>query len=398
MGRSLIKRITLKIGRWQVTEERGSWNVRSGETRFSLREESEGSWRLSYQSTTGSGRRQTRKWFQAPDLGEAVTRAEEALYGRGEVVAVLTPAEVLARWAKTLASRRDTLADYDTYVRLFLSWAEIEGLDRWKDLRLEHLQGYAKRLVWEGKAWDTVRLYTYPIRAAARWASLNWPGRFDNFSAGFRLPRRPRSKSLDPLRLTEVADFLVFLERDEESSKLLPGVALQTLCGLRVMEALRLTWGCIDVVRGLVTIDGEVKNDSSRRILPLPQKVWDILLRSGRVGERVVWAFSARSAWRRAVQSALKRWRPEKVVSPKMFRKTLATEMRLRGWNRDLMDLYYGHTERDILGEHYIRDTASERMELFRREVADRIDEVLAETGYEAPISNGKVVPLRAVR
>ncbi len=327
-----------------------------------------------------------------------MTKAEEALCGGGEAVGALTTAEVLARWAKTLASRRDTLADYDTFIRLFLGWAESEQLGRWKDLRLEHLQGYAKRLVWGGKAWDTVRLYTYPIRAAARWASLNWPGRFDNFAAGFRLPRRPRSKSLDPLRLTEAADFLAFLEREKEGPKLLPGVALQILCGLRVTEALRLTWGCVDVERGLVTIDGEVKNDSSRRILPLPQRVWDILSQAERVGERVVWAYAAHNAWQRAVQAALKRWRPEKVVSPRMFRKTLATEMRLRGWNRDLMDLYYGHTESDILGAHYIRDSQSERVSLFREEVAQRVDEVLTESGSDAPLTSGKVVPLRAVR
>ncbi len=398
MGRSLKKRTTLKIGEWVLVDHSGSWKVKGERAQFSLRLEKTGKWKLSYQTMRDCGKKQKRARFQADDLVEALGMVERFLFGERSEQGGLTPPEMLARWVETLSVKATTLTDYDHYNRVFLNWIQGEGIQRWKGLRLEHLQAYTKSLSEEGFAWDTVRLYTYPLRAASRWASLNWPGDYIHFAEGFRLPRRSGRSTFQPLRITEVVEFLVFLEKDQAGKGLLAGVALQCLCGLRVTEVMRLAWEQVDLEAGFVTVDGEVKNEASRRTLPIPGLVVRILSEVPRSGDRVLGHFASRDYWYRAIKSALKRWNPDRVMPPKVFRKTLATEMRIRRWNRDLFDLYYGHAKNDVLSAHYVHETSSDRMQLFREEVVARVEEVLVDCVPMGAASEAKVVPLRAVR
>ena len=306
--------------------------------------------------------------------------------------------EVFGRWMETRPAKDSTARDYDNYIKAFLRWAKEQGLKYWRDLRLEHLQMFARYLERNGSAKDTVRLYAYPVRSAAKWASLNWRGEFENFAEGFTLVGCKRDKGEPSLRLNEVADLLSAVRESDVDLGVIPGLALQAFCGLRVTEMLRLSWDRVGLVAGTIKIDGEVKNDPSRRTLPMPALVVDILSETPRNGSRVVWAYTDRSAWRRAVRRVLKRWNPERMVSPKTFRKTLSTEMRLRRWNRDVLDLYYGHAEKDVLGAHYIRETFEELQRLFREEVTMPVDEVLTPWRDRWNRSDQNVIPLRTAQ
>ncbi len=58
------------------------------------------------------------------------------------------------------------------------------------------------------------------------------------------------------------------------------GVAFQALAGLRVTEAIRLTWDRVDLEAGLIEISGITKTDSSKRVIPVAVRVLEALKRA----------------------------------------------------------------------------------------------------------------------
>ena len=137
---------------------------------------------------------------------------------------------------------------------------------------------YANELALENKAKRTIQIYTFPIRSASEKAALKWRGTFLDFAKGYSPPRKAGGRRPQKVKsLVWVADFLLWLREAPGGWAVLPGVALQGLCGCRVTEMLRLTWDRVDLDRGTVRVDGEIKNEHSRRLIPLPQLVVEIL-------------------------------------------------------------------------------------------------------------------------
>ena len=64
-------------------------------------------------------------------------------------------------------------------------------------------------------------------------------------------------------------------------------------------------------------------------------------------------------------------------MTPKDFRNTLATERRKRLWSKEAMEAYFGHEGGHVIDEHYTYLDDDERVELLRREVVSKVDEVL---------------------
>jgi len=369
MGRK--KRRSLTIQGFQVTPNRGGWRVTKDGLSFSLLEVRRGIFRLSYESSAGRVRRQ----FQASNLESAIGEADAALAGKRATANDLTVATVFRRWVDTLTCGSGTRKDYLGSTRRFIVWLGCRI--QWKDLRLEILQSYVRHLVEEGKSARTIALYTLPIRAASLWAAANWPEYFRDFAKGYR---PPNVEAVRPIRqyftIPEVAEFLLWLREQEDGWKILPGVALQGLCGLRVLEVLRLTWDRVDLERRLVSIEGKVKNMWSIRTLPIPELVAEIL-REAPEGSRVVPTYSERTTYSAMVAAALRKWRPGKKVEPRGLRRTLPSEAKLAGWDGFALERYLGHAPRDVTERHYVTLSEDQILEMLAWQVASSVDCVL---------------------
>jgi integrase len=57
------------------------------------------------------------------------------------------------------------------------------------------------------------------------------------------------------LPIGSLLEFLNWLPGHTHAASVLPGAALQGLCGLQLQEALRLTWDHVDLEAGTITIE-----------------------------------------------------------------------------------------------------------------------------------------------
>jgi len=352
--------------------------------KFSLKRIATGKWSLSGSVSNGKQER-LRKRFDALGLEEAVEEADRFLYGGGpaEPFIKLLICDCFTNWLSTLSIREETKRNYSICIGYFLDWCDSQGLRAWDDLRLQHLEAYASGLVADNKKPRTIKLYTQPARTASRWASQNWPERYKDFAAGFRLPK-PNSEYLladqDPrvfLPLEEVAKFIFWLWDRPRCRNIVVGVALQGLCGLRVREVFRLRWEDIDLVTETVTIQGRVKNAHSVRRLPLPKLVLAVLSELKGRSPYVITGFQDDKNYSEAVRDALNAWRSEPDLETKGLRRTLPSVGVREGWHNYALERFLGHSPKTITDRHYVAYTPDQLLELLRKEIVARVDEVL---------------------
>ena len=320
----------------------------------------------------------------------------ELIPGLGNPCKDLTIVEVLAWWISTRECGDACLREYHNWNKYFIAWCTRRDLQYWRELDWDHLQMYANELARRGMSKETIRKYTFTARSASEKAAKKWRDVFHNFSDAYTPPKKAKGRRKQGAKKLEwIADFLLWLRTIPGGWKVLPGVALQGLCGCRVYEVLRLTWKCVDLERGIVAIVDEVKNESSERRIPVPGLVLDILLEAPRNGERVVSGFSDHSAWSNAlygrkvqkrrgqpkefVPGFMERFELGSYIPPKDFRNTLATERRKRLWNKEVMELYLGHEGNRVIDEHYTYLDDDEKEALFRSEVVSKVDSLLVE-------------------
>lgn len=289
-----------------------------------------------------------------------------------------------------------TLKNYHDWNRLFIRWCGRNGLRSWKEIDWDHLQQYANELARKGLSKRSIQAYTFPVRSASEKAAHKWRDTFHDFAKGYSAPQNAKGKRKQHARKIDwVCRFLLWLRNHPAGWGVITGVALQGLCGLRVTEVLRLTWDRVDLVHGLIWICNQTtKNEQSIRTIPIPRLVLEILRAAPRNGDRVVHAYSTIGSWRNVLAGRkVKKGKPKQVVylpgfmdnfetgssiPPKDLRNTLASERRKRLWNKEVMELYYGHEGKKVIDEHYTHLEDDELMEIFRREVVEKVDEVVA--------------------
>ena len=350
--------------------------------KFSLSPIRTGKWKLSGNDSSGE---RLRKHVDALGLEEAIEEAERVLYGRGSCKPSedLIVSDCFEKWLATLCVGEDARSNYSDCIGYFLDWCDTQGLRNWTDLRLEHLEMYASGLAEQDKKPRTIKLYTQPVRTASRWASQNWPERFKNFAAGFRLPK-PKSEfrfcdqdEKNFLPLEGVAEFLLWFRERPRGRNAIPGIALQGFCGLRVREAFRLRWENVDLEEATVTIEGQVKNFYSVRRLPIPQMVVDILAESKRRSPFVVVGFNTAVNYAEAVKNGLKRWKPDFKLEPRGLRRTLPSVGIREGWHNYALERYLGHSPKTITEKHYVVQTREQMDQLLREQIVCRVDSTL---------------------
>jgi integrase len=247
------------------------------------------------------------------------------------------------------------------------------------------LQRYAKGLAKGGMTLKSIKHYCYPVRAVAKWASLNRE-QVRDFSLGFRLPKVSHEIQFDEgqgrpfLSLELAATFLLWLREQPNGWRILPGVALQSLCGLRIREALRVSWSKVDFARRTIVVDGVVKNVHSVRRIPVPELVVEVLSSTPHISDRVVDSYDQSHPYGKAVARALKLWSPEAGVEPKGLRRTIPSESVLRGWHRLALERFIGHSPATITDRHYVGGSVSDMEALMRAEIVQKVDELLAQS------------------
>lgn len=271
----------------------------------------------------------------------------------------------------------------------FLEWVDKMGLVYWEDLRFEHLQSYYKHLVQKEMSYDGVRLYLIPIRRTAFWMAANWPKQYVNFGQSFRLSKTDfcstnysDEKGNPFLSIHEALDFLVWLLKDANKINLAIGVALQTLVGLQMQEALRLTWEKINPVEGTIIIEGVVKNQFRIRKIPIPKLVIDLLQfyrgQNDRDSNLVVSGYATFVNYSHALRREFGRWKPNLELKPKDLRNTLQTTAIDNGWYGFYVQRYVGHAPTTI-GERYYHGNQGWRLiPLYKEHVVKNVEQEIA--------------------
>lgn len=386
------KPVPIQVGNWIALPRKGKyklhgWTSENRTAQFTLHETGLNKWRVCGIALTGERHRYR---FFAANLDEAIAVSERCLgYEKQNDTDTSIP-DVFSRWIETLTCRPSTKKGYADSIKLFLDYCDSRSLYWWADLRLEHVQAYYQTV--RAQAYDTARLRMLPIKAASRWAAINWP-EFINFAAGLVMLKPQRTTFVlderEALTFEEVAKVLMARLEDY---RFVQGIALQSLAGLRVTEMLRLTWDNID--GDVITIHGEVKNAASVRRIPISWHTAEILRRS-RVDNRVIDAYANHNNYYHAVRGVLKEHGFD--IPPKNLRKTLPTEFKRRGWDGYILERYVGHAAKTIMDRHYVAIGQAELEVFFREQVVARIDEIMREYldfGHEKGTVD-KVVRLR---
>lgn len=182
--------------------------------------------------------------------------------------------------AITLANTRPETRQHRVMLaKWFAVWLaeQYPAVRTWDQLKPAMLQRYVVELERAGKAFDTVRLYTAPVKLA-------WRAMHDNYPELVRpLPRiklkaQPQREieCLDAGELVALLDWL-----NAHSPDLWPMACLMGLAGLRTLEAAALRVQDVDLKHSLVTITKTEyhtpKTETSYRTIPVCGEVIDAL-------------------------------------------------------------------------------------------------------------------------
>jgi integrase len=167
-----------------------------------------------------------------------------------------------------------------------------------------------------------------------------------------------------------LVEILDWLPGHKFETSLIPGVALQGLCGFQLQEVVRLTWDRVDLRSETITIEEDrrhdpsvtgVKNEHRVRKLPLPKLVVQILADLWRSNPKrcesdLVIEVPSWNAYSHRVERMLKVWNPAYRIPPKDLRNTLPTEAEKGGWMSIWVRRYFGHAPANMIERSYLAE------------------------------------------
>lgn len=343
--------------------------VRSRDYRmkFALREWKHRAWQISWQGLDG---KQRRRVYDEIELFRAIDAFLDSSHDDKD----LTVDDVITSYIRNSNGKKVTKENYSYQSNAFCEWAFPRGIEKWRDVRYSTLQEYVAHSLQEGKAKRTIQLRVTLLKAASRWAHLEH-GVPDTL-APYRLNvRAGKIEQPRPCSLLEIPGIIQsFIDRGFQ--RLVCGVALQGICGLRATEACRLIRDNIDLDSGLVSIKGETKNEHSVRTIPIPKYAIGIL--EEHLGERVSVEKSEKLYTTRINQNLDTMW-------ARTLRKVLPTEFEGRGWKTPALERYIGHAGDGMLERHYVIRSPEDEIKVLREQVADRVDWIFKNEITNAP-------------
>lgn len=296
--------------------------------------------------------------------------------------------------------RPETKRDSANRGALFVRWLEerFPRVTQWSDLKPHMIKEYVRDMEGRGLAPFTVRNHLRPIKQAWKHVHENYPDEVKPLPS-IRLAVAPRVKvdCLEPFELNTLLGWLKVNARD-----LYTMAILQSLMGLRTMEAASLKRQDVDLVKGTIHVCSNehhtLKNPGSERTLPAPPEVIEAL-REWIEGSKVIradgflfenhhghlWRIEPLShRWarkpveakdgKRAIKGGILYRAAEELdmprlvqVEPHRLRSCFATMAGKLGVSDRLVKRYMGHSVDDVLGTHYEKVGLADLGEVSRR-------------------------------
>lgn len=340
--------------------------------------------------------------FRAPSLEAAVKRAPIVMGWKGMQLVDLERFTLAEAFNATLrASRRSesSRGDWAVAVRRFMVWLG-ENSPRvlyWDLVSRDAVRTYLEELEGKGLAANSRRLAVQPLIQTSRFMTRERgaPNDLSDLSPGAVLATPTESVFL--VDLVSLLEWQRVYRPDHEV-----GTALCGLAGLRVSEALGLTWDRVDLEEGLVQIV-RGKNEYSDRTIPVAGRVVDALKRArtaiarprgiidlyGHVvlngdGE----PFEGTMPYRKRFIRGRKQWNPRLTWSPKDLRKCLPTFGAMEGFWSPVCEQYIGHAAKGVTAKYYVpkiavssqgeHEALKDAMGVFRDRVVRHIDQAVA--------------------
>lgn len=309
----------------------------------------------------------------------------------------LTVCDALLKVLNTTSRNQRSRRDWEYAGKRFLEWLSVNCPHNlyWDMLSRDNIRSYMAS--YDGKSANTIRLAMQPIIQASRFLSIEYGCK--DIAAGLRLSNR--LKETPPIvYLTDVVEFINSLH----DPILEVGACLQGLAGLRVSEAVNLTWNRVNLDQGLIEISGATKNKYSTRVIPICQRVRAALIRAREarsqnnriqeIQEHVIVGkkgkgFVDSESYTKILKREIVRWNPKLTWKVKDLRNCLPTFASLSGISNDIWEQYLGHAPRTVTATHYIprlstvsrgeKEVLEKQMDYFRLHVTQPLDKAIAE-------------------
>jgi integrase len=302
--------------------------------------------------------------------------------------------------------------DWNQKVVRFTAWLneKYPHVKLWAELKRHHVEAYYDEIK-VGRAANTRRLIMQPITQTARHmaAKYEMPNPAAGIKNSTKLKKNASGEGGPPI--VALGDVLSLLDWLRDHQPLLEaGVALQGLCGVRVLEVLRMGWRDVNLQTGCIRVATiEAKNPYSRRTVPVATRALEALQRAAglrmlgsveemdakliiRPGGKPYYYAADQSGWRdygRCITASIRKCNPLIRWVGKDLRNLIPQLAARGGWDGSLLELYLGHSANaDVTRKHYVgnlgANTEGEREDLenvmqdFRKIIVDRIDEAVA--------------------
>jgi integrase len=291
----------------------------------------------------------------------------------------------------------------------FLEWLARSHptVTHWHQVTRQIVKDYLRR--YEGRSPNHRRLTLQPVIQTAGYLERE-----------FQMPNVTRKLGIGNANVREtptvfladvvsLADFL-----KDRHPRLEVGVALQGLAALRLTEALRITWGKVDLRHGIIEVSGETKTSWSNRTIPVAARVHDALRRAWEIrpnakvvdpqapvvvspkGRSYMAGTTSYHNYTKDLRKAVKEWNAEVGWRVKDLRNAVPTALAMAGLACDASEQYMGHAPKGITARHYIprlsavtkgeKAAFAHAMQVFKTPVVEHIEHLAS--GSEAEILN----------
>lgn len=334
--------------------------------------------------------------FQAPTIQMAIDEMPViAGYAPARKTRLLLLSEAFNLTLRQARRGEKSAFDWRDAVVHFINWLDDNHCTvlHWNQLSRSLLTEYL----------DSIQKNGRPLSDSMRRARLQPIIQTDGFvSREFGFPRIAEALHIGTSMVHEtpavyLADVLSLLDHLRTHAPALePLAALQGLAGIRLQEAYRLTWDKIDLVRGLIEISGQTKNEFSQRIIPICSRAAQSLHTANiiPIGSAPLTDHPTWQKYSIALAAEIHAWNPKITWTPKDLRKALPNFFASEGLANDLTEQYIGHAPKTVTARHYVarlgsiskgEQTALEKeMALFRRVIIVPLDTALASA--QAPV------------
>lgn len=333
------------------------------------------------------------RYFHADNFQSAQNISESEKYGISrkietrQIKIIDALNETLDKSKRAERARRDWIAAS----KKFILWM-IENkykISFWSEIEKQTFSNYFDSM--KNLTDNTKRLRFNPLKQTAKFMAERYD--LQNKTQHIKIGNKP----VNAPALIFIEDALsLYTFALESCPEYAPAILLMSLCGLRISECCRLSRDKINLSFGLIEISGKIKNQSSARVIPVPDIVlrslkahtenknnFNIIPASGILFDITPGMYSEINFGKR-INAIIKNWNNKIEWRAGDLRNCFFTFFEMANMRSGLVEQYAGHSARDISQRHYIprltslsygeKNALLEMMNKFRIAVTDHID------------------------